>query len=264
MRAKLGFIHHRLWQRDGTYRAAVVLGPAPLLGGACAALLWLGLHALAPALVGAPQSLPWAQPRPSGTLASAGQPHVVMPAQSLPAVQADGGFPGYVPGWLGSIHPAEVSSTLDVNVLPTVLTSFPVPRTSLDMETIVAAGAETGKSLYVGVGDAMLVIRTPGTYDLTLRVARASAQPADCLGRMVVAGRRVVSELDLGLTSAATRQQAPTAFDLQPGLYRVSVALGCWRDGHVVQPGQATVLMRAPGEPALRSALPNEILRSTP
>lgn len=43
--AKLAFVHRRLWQRDKTYRAALLLGPPPLFGCALAVALWVGVHA---------------------------------------------------------------------------------------------------------------------------------------------------------------------------------------------------------------------------
>ena len=59
---KLSFIHHRLWQRDGIYPAALLLGPAPLLGGVLAYTLWIIVAALGGTATN-DASLRWAVPQ---------------------------------------------------------------------------------------------------------------------------------------------------------------------------------------------------------
>jgi hypothetical protein len=43
---KLGFIHRRLWERDGFYRTALLFGPAPLIGCGLAAGIWFMVRVL--------------------------------------------------------------------------------------------------------------------------------------------------------------------------------------------------------------------------
>ena len=59
---KLSFIHHRLWRRDGIYPAALLLGPAPLLGGVFAFTVWIAIAVLGGTATNH-ASLHWAVPQ---------------------------------------------------------------------------------------------------------------------------------------------------------------------------------------------------------
>lgn len=260
--AKLGFAHRRLWQRDGTYRAAVLLGPAPLLGGALAAALWAGVHAPGRTAAAIGQMPPWAHPHEPETIGNAGPKRAEQPAMPLPPNGTDGLPSGYATGWQGGVAPIEVSPTLAVNVLRTPLATFTLDQTTVDMAPILAAGPATG--LFVGVGTASMAIRVPGDYALSVRIARSSAQSANCLARFAFAGHRLVSDLSVGMAGSESRSYEPVDFTLQPGLYRIGVAFGCWHERQAIGPGQLTVMIRHPGEQLPRPARPDEILRPLP
>ncbi len=168
MIAKLAFVHRRSWRDDKTYRAAVLLGPPPLLGAALAAMLWAGLHALGPPVAHVGQSPPWAHPQEP----ISGAPFAAEPVAALPGSEEDGKFNGLATGWQGLIQPVQISPTLDVNVLRERVATFTIDKTAIDMAQIVAAGPSS--SLYVGVETALLAIKTAGSYGLSVRVERSS------------------------------------------------------------------------------------------
>lgn len=260
--AKLAFIHRRLWQRDGTYRAAILLGPSPLLGAAAATGLWYGLQALTYPAAPILGHMPWAQARASvmsGTLGAAAS----KPAVALPHIQSDGSFVGYTPGWRGSIHAVTVLPTLDTDVSPAELKRFTIPGTAIEMDPILLTGETTGQALYVGIGEAMLAVTAAGSYSLGLHIERFGGGPATCLARFVFGGRRVVSDLSVGLHDTV-RDFDPVAFDLQLGLYPLAVAFGCWRDGRMAGPGRVTVMLRRPGESASQPIGSAELIRPAP
>lgn len=259
--AKLAFVHRRLWQRDGVYRAAVLLGPPPLIGCALAVALWGVVHALGQPSADAGRPPPWATPKPPGTPGIPGRPLLAEPMRPL-AVEADGKPDGYETGWMGRIYPIEVGPGLDVNVLPTHSAEFTLDQPSLDMAGIMGAGPATG--LYVGVGAAVLAIKASGVYGLTFRIERSSQDPADCMGRFTFAGHRLASVLGAGLTGTVSRGHDPVPFELRPGLYQMTAAFGCWREGRVVGPGRLTVLIRRPGDQIAQPARPDDIFRPLP
>jgi hypothetical protein len=53
----------------------------------------------------------------------------------------------------------------------------------------------------------------------------------------------------------------PVSFTLQPSLYPIAVAFGCWRDTQESGVGKATLLIRHAGHDDLQPARPDEILR---
>ena len=257
--AKLGFIHRRLWAQDASYRAAFLAGPPPLVGLAVAAAVWAGMHMIGRPAEQAGSGLPWAHYVPPVAAAAAGMPIVALPDDTLPAIQADGRPAGLTTGWKGQVLPVTVSAAFDVNVLPTPLATFSTDQAGIDLDRVVAAGPPGG--LFVGEENALLVIRTAGVYALSIRLDRASDRSADCLQRFGFARRRLVSNLRLDVSGSYTHAYDPTPFDLRPGLYRISVAAGCWRARQAVGPGRLTVLIRHPGDQASSPARPDEILR---
>lgn len=255
--AKLAFVHRRLWQRDGTYRAAVVLGPPPLLAAILAALLWLGVHASSPPRPATAPLPPWAAPSGPRTAVSTDAPRAIAPGMELPA----SGLPaGLVAGWRGGIQPVEIGAAMDANVLPKRLAPLVLDEPSLDLQPIMKAGPAIGR--FVGVGMATLVIHTAGIYALTLRLQRADTERLTCLQRLVFDNQRVVSNLELDLLGPATRNFEPVSFALQPGLYPIAAAFGCWADQQEKGAARLSVLIRHPGEQDFRPARADEILRS--
>jgi hypothetical protein len=259
--ARLGFVHHRLWRRDSTYRAAVLLGPPPLLGGMIAAALWAGVSAISQPHGAASPPPPWGTPSgPRGVAASTAAPRPVKPGMDLPAPGPDGRPAGLATGWQGGIQRVEMNAAVDANILPTRLAPLTFDDTSLDLGRIVAAGPASER--FVGVGLASLAVRTPGTYALTLRIERDDADPATCLQRLVFANQRIVSNITLDLAGPKVLNFEPVSFTLQPGLYPIAVAFGCWRDTKEGGVGKAIVLIRHPDQDELRPARPDEILRA--
>lgn len=255
--AKLAFAHRRLWQRDGTYRAAVLLGPPPLLACALAAGLWLGVDWLRRSTAPAGAAPPWAQPL--GTPGAGDQPHAAAPAMALPPIGPDGRPRGFTTGWQGEIRAIEVSTTLDLTILPKPEASFTLDQTVLDMTRIAAASPPSGR--HVGLHSAALVVRTAGLYAISLRLDRSAWQPADCSVRLALAGQRVVSDLSINLPGKISRSSDPGLFELQPGLYRIGIGFGCWHDQQNAGTGALTVLIRHPGEQEPQPARPDEIVR---
>jgi hypothetical protein len=254
---KLEFIHRRLWQGDGLYRASLLLGPAPLLGCAVAAALWGSI----PAAHGTKHSLPqWAVPQgPAVWSAASDQPQIVQPSRSLPPVEADGALAGYEAGWRATTHPIQISATLDADLKPTSLTAFLLDGSSVDMAQIIKGGPAA--SLYVGVGAGFLAVRTGGVYALSARIERPAGPRADCLIRLVFGSRRIVSNLEVAVVSDLMRAFDVAQFNLQPGLYAIGWAFGCWQDHTVIGPGRMTLLVGHPGDQTLQPARSDDIVR---
>lgn len=186
-------------------------------------------------------------------------PQVVAPLRPLPPATPDGGLAGFVPGWSGTVYPVEVGPTLDP-VMGQAAGHFARDDLSIDLTRIMtAAGPMTGR--YAGVAQGVLAVRAPGRYELSLRLDRSSPQPADCLVRMAFGRSRVISRVELDLSGAVSRSYRPEAFDLRPGLYLLLTAFGCWHGDQAVGPGRMIVLIRHPGEDALRPARSDDILR---
>jgi hypothetical protein len=149
---------------------------------------------------------------------------------------------------------------VDANLLPTRLTTFSLVGSTFDMASILAAGPKDGP-LYIGVGTAFLAIKTPGIYGLSARLARPAGQRANCLTRLVLGGRRVVSNLDIDLRDDVLKTFDPVRFDLQPGLYRIGLAFGCWHNQEATGPGAVTLMIAYPGEQNLVPARADDIVR---
>ena len=257
--SKLGFIHRRLWDRDGLYRVALFFGPAPLIGCIMAAAIWWSMHrASSPAPIVQPPD--WGKPSRTGeNWSTTGEPQTVQPVHPLPPVDVHGGLSGYEAGWRATIHPVDISATLNVETQPAVLNSFLMDGGSIYFARIMEAGPEDIK--IVGTGSGFLVVRTPGIYALSLRFERSSGPTADCLTRLGFAGRRIVSNFGLATPGNLSKTFDAARFDLQPGLYPIGWGFGCWRDQKPVGPGRITVLISRPGDQALQPVLPEDIVR---
>jgi len=259
---KLNFVHRQLWRQDTSYRVSILLGPAALAGFLLAGAAWLASAELRnDRLLGAaPQPPNWAiRPATNQWDSSTGIVTNVNRDASLPPVSADGSLAGFSRGWEMSTGQLEVNA-LDATLLPNHLTSFSSADPNLDMATILANGPKNGP-LYLGVGSAFLVIRTAGIYGLSAQLARPAAAPANCLTRLAFGGRRVVSTLEVGLSGNTLKTYEPIKFDLQPGLYRIVMAFGCWHDREAIGPGSATVMIAHPGERDVVPATAAELVR---
>jgi hypothetical protein len=255
--SKLGFTHRRLWDRDGFYRVALLFGPAPLIGASAATGIWFMVHAL-PAPIARPPD--WAKPPLAAeSWSTTGEPQIVQPARPLPPNSPTGGLRGYEAGWQATIHAVEISPTFNTEIKPTPLSAFFVDGSKIDLAQIIAAGPANTK--FVGTGSGFLVIRTPGIYALSLRFERPPGPVADCLTRLGLGPRRVVSNYELADPGNDAKNFDAARFDLQPGLYPIGWALGCWRDQETVGPGRMTILISHPPDQALQPARSDDIVR---
>ncbi len=255
--AKFGFIHRRLWQQDGLYKIALLFGPAPLAGCLMAAMAWVtfGTQNSTPH-----QAIPWAVPQgPELWNSAKDQPHIVEATKPLPATATDGALTGYEMGWRVATAPIQLSPALDVDVKTTRLTGFVVNGPSIDMQQIIAGGPKGG--LYVGIGSGLLVVKTAGVYALSMRLDRPAGQEANCLTRLGFGSHRVISNVELRMTDDVSKTFDATRFDLQPGLFAIGWAFGCWHGPEETAPGKMSVLIGHPGEPTLQVARPEEIVR---
>ena len=255
--SKLGFIHRRLWDRDRYYRAARLFGPAPLLGCGAAIGLWLIVRAFPGPTVQPPD---WGKP-PQATenWSTTGEPQTIQPARPIPPIGANGGLSGYEAGWQGATYAVEVGPMLDAKMKQPPLSTFFVDGPQIDSTQIMAAGPKDMR--FVGTGEGFLVIRAPGLYALSLRYERPSGATAACLMRLRLTPRDVVSHLELTDPGNISKTFDAAKFDLQPGLYLIAWAFGCWRDQESVGPGRITVLISHPGDQALQPARPDDIVR---
>ena len=245
---KLGFIHARLWQQDGLYRAAFLFGPAVLVG-----ILGAGVVRVAV------QSFETFTYRPSRWAVPMGQNknwnsdggiQVVKPLRSLPTIEANGALSGYVPGWQVTAEPAEVNRAMNVDVIGRpLIAAFRISGPKVDVSQLIGRGVEPQR--YVGVGTSLLAIRETGIYALAVRFERPAAPPADCLMRVGFGQRRIVSDLDVDLVQDVSHTYDATQFSLQRGLYPIAWAFGCWHGEQMTAPGQLSLLIRYPGSKTL-------------
>lgn len=255
--AKLAFVHRTLWRRDRVYRWAALLGPPPLLGGAASVLALAAWQAVAvtPAAGGA--DVPWAQwTRP---VADRGGVVTEAPDLALPPADAAGGLAGFTSGWLGAVQPVTMDAAMDPDLHPTELRSFTVNGPGLPLGSILASAGQAG--LIAGTARTRVVIRTAGVYGFSVRLARSSMAPADCLVRLGTRHARLISNLTLG--DGGDEIRTPPAVDvrLEPGLAWFGVAVGCWSGGQVAPTGDVTLMIRHPGATALVPARADEVVR---
>ncbi len=254
---KLGFIHRRLWARDDLYRIALLFGPAPLIGCGTAVGIWFLIEAVSVPTAHPPD---WAKlPEAGENWSTRGDVQTVQPAKPIPPAGANGRLSGYEAGWRGGIHPVEISPTFNTDIKPTPLSTFLVDGPKIDLAQFIEAGPKDKN--FVGAGSGFLVIRTPGIYALALRFERPPGPPADCLTRLAFGPRKVAANFELGSTGNVSKTYDAVRFDLQPGLYPIGWALGCWRDHEAIGPGRITILMSRPGDQALEPVSPDDIVR---
>jgi len=261
---RLNFVHRQLWRQDGAYLASILLGPAALAGLALAAGAWwgvMGLHKGDGAQANRPAPSGWAVPKARDQFwDNTGEViGTVKPDAPLPPPGADGIPTGFQPGWDMYTGQLQVNA-IDAALLQNRLTRFSQTEPGFDMTNILTAGPKGGP-LYVGVGNAFLVVRTAGVYGLSVRLERPASEVASCLTRLGFGGRRVVSNLDFDIRDDVLRTFYPIRFDLQPGLYRITMVFGCWHDQEPVGPGRATVVIARPGEQAPTPATAQDLVR---
>jgi hypothetical protein len=254
---KLGFIHRRLWERDGYYRTALLFGPAPLIGCGLAAAIWFAVRELPAPAVQPPN---WGKPPPAmENWSTTGEPQKVTPARPIPPVDANGGLSGYEAGWRAAVHALEISPTLATDIKRTPLSSFFVDGSTIESAEIIAAGPKNIR--FLGEGSGFLVVRAPGIYAIALRFERPPGPTADCLKRLGFGTRNVAANYELGNPGNVSKTFDAARFDLQPGLYPINWVFGCWKDQEAVGPGRISVLIGHPGDQALQPARPDDIVR---
>ena len=254
--AKLAFVHRTLWRRDHTYRWAVLLGPPPVIGAAMAALFLTAHQVIQPGTVTQTGSTPWAQwtkPVPQEA-----EPFVEQ-TRPLPPRNASGQYQGLQTGWRSEVHSMSVDATRDANVSGSVLASFILNQPDIPLQRVVDAGPPTG--LFVASAQSFFVVLTPGLYAFSLRLIRSGTQSADCLARLYSTRHRMVRNVTLNSDSGAVLTYTATEFRLEPGLFQLGVAVGCWRGDRVLGAGDLTLLVRKPGEATLRPAVADELMR---
>ena len=255
---KLAFVHRRLWQRDGWYRAASLFGPPPLIGAALAAAVWFGMTDLRTTT---DQPAIWAKQRPVAEWkTTAHDAPALPPAKPLPPMGENGLPVGLESGWEATAHAITVSETMDVDVKRTALVPLRIEGTTVTMADVLAGGPPG--TLYVANGFGILVIREAGTYAVSARLTRPAGPAADCLVRVGELGsRRIISELTINMVRDVRKDFQTEYFNLQPGLYPLAWAFGCWHGHEMLGPGQLTILIGRPGSEALEPLRPEEIAR---
>ena len=260
--AKLAFIHRTLWRREQIYRWAAVLGPPPLLGCAVAVVAWTGVQQVAihetSSTTGS--DVPWAHwNRP---VPREGQPFAEAPSAPLPSGDARGGYVGFQTGWIGAIQPISVDATQDVNVVASVQGRFTLDQATIPLERIADAASPNG--LFVGTERSYFVIKSAGLYAFSARLTRAGTQSANCLVRFASSHHQMLRNVVLNSAGDAVLNFAPTEFRLEPGLFLLQTAVGCWRGDHMVGTGEMALMVRRPGETVLTPATAGEVMRPMP
>jgi hypothetical protein len=260
--AKFGFIHRRLWQRDGLYRAALLLGPAALTGIVAAIVVMEGVRVLGGSSGHSP--LPaWGVPQRADMWdANDDQAQSVQPSSPLPQMTANGQPSGYVPGWRATINQLEVGQTFEVTLKRDPISGFDYVGSTIDMARLLAEGPKS--SLFAGVGSAFLAVKTAGIYALTVKFERPAGQAANCLLRLGFGAKRVVSQIELSVVNDISQTFDAVKFDLQPGLYSTGWAFGCWHEHEETGPGRITILIGHPDDPQLQPARPDDFVRLKP
>jgi hypothetical protein len=96
---------------------------------------------------------------------------------------------------------------------------------------------------------------------LSARFERPSGVAANCLVRLGLGGRRILSTLNVDVVRTISRSYPPAWFDLRPGLYPIGWVFGCWHDNAVIGPARLTILIGHPGETMLSPARPEDVIR---
>jgi hypothetical protein len=256
--SKLGFIHRRLWDRDGFYRVALFFGPAPLVGAALGVIAW--------GCIGAVQTATYQPPAwghyteaTDRDLGSQDAPRPASPTKPLPPLRADGSVIGYDPGWSMTANPMTVSPTMDADVKATPIVGFTIDEPTVTMARILDGRPKDG--LFAGVASGLLVIREAGIYGVFPRLERPAGSLANCLVRLSAGGHRITSNLALNNAQRVTQDYTPAWFEFQPGLYKIGWAFGCWHGTEMSDLGQISVMLIEPGGHPARPLRAIDIVR---
>ena len=253
---KLAFVHRTLWQRETAYRWAALLGPPPLIGVGLVLLCLSVLPKVWPGVAHRQDAAPWAHRAQQERHADEVFPEATLP---LPARDAGGGYRGFRAGWLGEVHPMTVDATRDANISEAALANFSIDQTDLALQRVVDAGPPSG--LFAANALAFFVVPKAGVYGFSVRLARSGTQSADCVVRLNSKHHRMIRNLNIGTDGNAVLSYPETHFQIEPGLFGVVLAVGCWRGDHVLGDGDLTLMVRPPGEAGLRPAEAGELLR---
>lgn len=183
----------------------------------------------------------------------------MQPWRFLPTAGSDGQPIGYNHGWHVRLSPVDISPTLDVDVKTESLSAFNIDSASVDLQQLVEKGSKSSR--YAGVGMALLAIRSAGTYALTIRFRRPAGQVANCLTRLGFGHSRIVSNVGVNIVDDVSRVFPPGRFELQPGLYPVTWAFGCWHGEGMADAGRIELLIQRPDDPKLVPVSLDDILR---
>lgn len=252
---KSAFIHRRLWRDDRLYPAALLLGPAPLLGFMLALGVWKSSQGIQ-ALTYRPPAWAAVQRLPSWTT---DQPHIVQPDRPLPPSGPNGSLTGYEMGSEVTINPMEMNAQMVVDLKPSPIKAFFLDGPTFDMKQIIGQGPQSVP--YAAVGSYFLPIRAAGVYALTARFERPAGSSADCLIRLSFGSRRIISAMAVNIVEDFSKTYDAPRFDLKTGLYRVGWAFACWSGRDLVDTGRMTLMVGHPGEPSLAPAHADDMVR---
>jgi hypothetical protein len=256
--SKLGFIHRRLWERDGFYRVALFFGPAPLLGAALAAAVW---NYIIPGPNVQHQPPAWAHYEKQ-TNENNGSPDAPLPAnptKPLPPLRADGSAIGYDSGWSMTANALTLDAAMETNISPVPITGFTIDEPAVNMAQMLAERPKD--QLFIGISSAFLVIRKAGTYGIFPRFERRAGPLANCLVRFLVNGHRTISAVLLNVAQETTRDFPSAWLELRPGLYKIEWAFGCWHDNEMSDLGQISVMLVEPDSHTARPLRATDIVR---
>lgn len=271
--ARARFAHAWLWQRDETYRIAVVLGPPVLLG---LGLALGGAHELARVRAGTapawlartwaaipwPGGTPsgaagWAKPLPGAGLPQDGTVTAIDPDKAMPPDGAAAALSRLAPGWLGQILSVQGREDLDLGLADLPLGTIDLPKPALDMASLVAAAPGPGRHVLAGSG--IWLVRDGGRLALSVRITRLAghdAAPANCLSRVGIGHVLAVSDVQIGLPAGKELVYAPVQLDLKAGFYRIGFAFGCWHGDGTPAAASAAVVTGRPDGKALSPLSP--------
>jgi hypothetical protein len=256
---KISFMHKHLWRNDRLYSIAFLLGPASLLGIITAFIVWEGISVWTrPTVAAIP---PWAKTSGPANwqVGEANGAQKVRPSFPLPASGPDGKLHGYELGWQFRIHTVRILPAFDIDVSRQPLKGYLSDELTGEMSRIFAEGPQN--SLYVGEGNGFLVVKSVGTYAITARLERSEGQGSDCLVRVGFGEKRVLSDVEVNLVDRISKTYDAAYLELQPGLYSIAWAFGCWSGQSETANGQIAILMKRPGEEVLSPVRPGEIVR---
>lgn len=266
--ARARFAHAWLWQRDETYRIAIVLGPPVLLGlglalGAAHELTKLRAGTAPAWLAQAWAAIPWPGATPSGAagwakpLPGAGLPQdgtvtAIAPDEAMPPDGPATALSRLAPGWLGQILSVQGREDLDLGLAELPLGTVDLPKTTLDMASLIAAAPGPGRHVLAATG--VWLVRDGGQTALSVRITRPAGRdtaPANCLSRVGIGHVLAISDVQLGLPAGKELVYEPVQLGLKQGFCRVGFAFGCWHGDGTPAAASASLVTGHPGSTTL-------------